>query len=224
MNTIPYCDIPDLIGPLNGVYYHMDDRHKAICNYYKNQQNQEIPVIFKYMSTNIDSLEGFETMAELGEYQKNRYEWIYIMSDDPNDTMQYRKIFDTSCSLPTKYEMIRRYLHEMDPLPIDFLREAKMADQILYAVSDTRLARTRRLSCRVIVKNHHAAILFWNSSESFTRQDDLGFLIHVVKSDGQNCINEFEVEGCFVEKKQLDYTDWDCSSYSTQQLELEKLV
>jgi len=188
-------------------------------------------------TTITDDAPADDEMIALKEYQKCRFEWIYI---DPDDKAPYRAIDDISNGrLPAKYEAIRHYLEVNDPIPPHFLRKARMADKVLHDATGNSLCEVRELKCKIItrivdtksmVAAYHPGLLIWRRTEQFGNySDDRGTLVHLKKlppeflseEAKQQKRDEIEIECRAVTRSTLQHDQWDYKSCKEQELRLE---
>eukprot|EP01084_Bolivina_argentea_P096868 174128_1 len=250
----PFNQLPQLFGPLNGYYYHIQDKQLAIENNEQNT-NHEIPFLFKYNAVDFENMQkdvdarnqdddddkqNDMDLQSASEYQKYRFEWIYII---PNDRAPYYKVKDSSYAnslLPEDYETIRDYLAKHDPIPPHFLRKSRMADMVFQRVLKSNLSTVQHLKCKLITKNvnekgmvriEHPALLLWNGKKEFDAHSEVEafYIIHLRKlpkqyeseEDKKENKETIEIECRPILAYDLERDGWDCKSYKSQDLKLE---
>ena len=259
-----------LKGPTEngGYYYHKQDEQKVNENIKHNTDTfSEIPIIFEYTGFALDQYlreknqnqnpcddpeeeqqenknDDNDDLKSLKEYQEIKFEWRYRITNDP-DNKTYRKINDisfrdTTYKLPEKYEKVRAYLYENDPIPPLWIEKQKWALKVLNDVIDTSLEDKTELKCKVIVKNvsekpyytvYHPALLLWdpNTQKDIikkSRKDAYGYIVHLIKSEQDGSSNndqkieEMEIECRMVTRLQLDKSGYSYEKYKAQDLKL----
>eukprot|EP01084_Bolivina_argentea_P134463 237172_1 len=237
---IPFKDLPELFGPYNGYYYHIEDKTLL-------EKGNTIRCGFRYNAidyediettpngddtTNTDEQNTDNNNNETKQPTQSRYEWIYI------DNIAFHKI-KQQISLPDKYEKIRAYLSSNDPIPPHFCSKAKMTNIIFTKISSSSLSHNRQLKCRIATKYvgeksgekiHHPALLIWNKNEEFCKYDDKpAMMIHLTKNEYEekNEDEKIDLNGLEIEitckpmnKTLLDNDNWDYS-WKEQELILE---
>eukprot|EP01084_Bolivina_argentea_P134464 237174_1 len=236
---IPFKDLPELFGPYNGYYYHIEDKTLL-------EKGNTIRCGFRYNAidyediettpngddtTNTDEQNTDNNNNETKQPTQSRYEWIYI------DNIAFHKI-KQQISLPDKYEKIRAYLSSNDPIPPHFCSKAKMTNIIFTKISSSSLSHNRQLKCRIATKYvgeksgekiHHPALLIWRKNEEFCKFNDRPvMLMHLTKvPDKYKDENEkkegkerIEIQCRPINKYQLERDEWKYD-YEIQDLKVE---